>query len=176
MIASVTGKVAAVGREAAIRRGRGSRPGTFLYARRLWPACGSVNHASLSTSLVVRETELTLYGFGDADEREVFEALQSAAGVGPRSWLRQCSPCIARMMSGVPSPPKTSNALCKVSGIGKKGAARIVLDLKDKLGPPNERQWRAAAPSSRCPRPGQPAWEEQLRGALDGSGLLRQRG
>lgn len=88
----------------------------------------------LATSLVVRETELTLYGFASADEREVFEALQTAAGVGPR---------LAQAVLAVHTPDAVRRAvasedlaaLSRVPGIGRKGAQRIVLDLRDRLGP-----------------------------------------
>jgi Holliday junction DNA helicase RuvA len=91
--------------------------------------------ALLVTALVVRETELTLYGFADADERDVFETLQSASGVGPR---------LAQAVLGVHSPDgvrravaaEDLTALTKVPGIGRKGAQRIILDLKDRLGAP----------------------------------------
>ena len=86
------------------------------------------------TSLVVREDALTLYGFADEDERTVFELLQTASGVGPR---------LALAMLAVHSPDalrvavasEDLGALTMVPGIGKKGAQRIVLELKDRLGP-----------------------------------------
>lgn len=89
--------------------------------------------AQLAASLVVREDSLTLYGFADDDERAVFMLLQSASGVGPR---------LAQAMLSVHSPDDlrravaTENlvALTKVPGIGRKGAQRIVIELKDKLG------------------------------------------
>ncbi|WP_462185965.1 MULTISPECIES: Holliday junction branch migration protein RuvA [unclassified Frankia] len=92
--------------------------------------------ASLATTLIVRETELTLYGFADADARDVFEILQSAAGVGPK---------LAQAVLGVHDPDTVRRAvaeedlavLTKVPGIGRKGAQRIVLDLRDRLGPPS---------------------------------------
>ncbi len=164
MIASVAGKVAAVGPDAAIVEIGGvglalsCTPATLAGLR-------VGQHAALATALVVRETELTLYGFVDADEREVFEALQTAAGVGPR---------LAQAVLAVHAPDDVRravatedlNALCKVPGIGKKGAARIVLDLKDRLGPPHG---SSAAPIT-LPGAREPVWEEQLRGALAGLG------
>ncbi|EFC79125.1 Holliday junction branch migration protein RuvA [Parafrankia sp. EUN1f] len=127
--------------------------------------------AKLSTTLVVRETELTLYGFADADERDVFEILQGAAGVGPR---------LAQAVLGVHSPDAVRRAvaaedlaaLTKVPGIGRKGAQRIVLDLRDKIGPPSApvpapRGAVAAAAVAEL-RPGGPA--EQVRDALVGLG------
>ncbi len=166
MIASVSGKVAAVGPEVAIVEIGGvglalsCTPSTLATLR-------VGESAALSTALVVRETELTLYGFLDADEREVFEALQTAAGVGPR---------LAQAVLAVHRPDDVRravatedlNALCKVSGIGKKGAARIVLDLKDKLGAPSGAGVSGTVITLPHARP--PAWEDQLRGALAGLG------
>lgn len=164
MIASVAGRVAAVGPDVAIVEIGGvglalsCTPSTLAGLR-------VGEQASLATSLVVRETELTLYGFVDAEEREVFEALQTAAGVGPR---------LAQAVLAVHRPDDVRRAvftedlvaLCKVSGIGKKGAARIVLDLKDRLGPPTG----SASAVIHLPSARGPVWEEQLRGALAGLG------
>lgn len=88
----------------------------------------------IATSLVVREDALTLFGFANEDERAVFELLQTASGVGPR---------LALAMLAVHSPDalrravanEDLSALTMVPGIGKKGAQRIVLELKDRLGP-----------------------------------------
>ena len=86
----------------------------------------------LATSLVVREDSLTLYGFADDDERALFEQVQTVSGVGPR---------LALAMLAVHPPAQLSTAiatgsvtaLTKVPGIGKKGAERIVLELRDKV-------------------------------------------
>jgi len=91
--------------------------------------------AQVATSMVVREDSLTLYGFADDDERTVFELVQTASGVGPR---------VALSMLAVHRPDSLRRAvmtgdvtaLTKVPGIGKKGAQRIVLELKDRLGAP----------------------------------------
>jgi Holliday junction DNA helicase RuvA len=93
------------------------------------------DRAHVSTSLVVREDSLTLYGFADDDEKTVFELLQTASGVGPR---------LALAMLAVHTPNALRRAvatedvtgLTKVPGIGRKGAQRIVLELKDRLGLP----------------------------------------
>src|ERR1700730_13564719 len=90
--------------------------------------------ARVATSLVVREDSLTLYGFGSDDERNVFELLQTASGVVPR---------LALAMLAVHTPDalrraiatEDLSALTMVPGIGKKGAERIVLELRDRLRP-----------------------------------------
>jgi holliday junction DNA helicase RuvA len=166
MIASVSGKVAAVGPDVAIVEIGGvglalsCTPSTLAGLRIGEPV-------AFSTALVVRETELTLYGFIDADEREVFEALQTAAGVGPR--LAQAVLATHRpddIRRAVATEDLT--ALCKVPGIGKKGAARIVLDLKDRLGAPSGAGVSATVLAFTGSRP--QTWEDQLRAALAGLG------
>lgn len=84
------------------------------------------------THLHVRETELTLFGFGSRDERSCFEALIGAHGVGPS---------MAMAILGVHRPDALreivasddADALCLVSGIGKKTAIRLLLELKSRL-------------------------------------------
>ncbi|MDO5627930.1 MAG: Holliday junction branch migration protein RuvA [Mobilicoccus sp.] len=103
------------------------------------PATAAANRtgteATLATSLVVREDSLTLYGFASPEERDLFETVQTVSGVGPRLAL-----AILAVL-----PPDTLRlavssgdlaTLTKVPGIGKKGAERIVLELRDKIGAP----------------------------------------
>jgi Holliday junction DNA helicase RuvA len=117
--------------------------------------------ARVATSLVVREDSLTLFGFGSEDERNVFELLQTASGIGPR---------LALAMLAVHSPDalrravaaEDLNALTMVPGIGKKGAQRIVLELKDRLGAPGEAAVGGAAPARRAG----PSWRDQVQSGL----------
>lgn len=88
--------------------------------------------ASLKTYLHVREDILQLYGFADEEEREIFEALLSISGIGPK--LAQT------ILSGL-SPDKLISAiqlgdertLSSITGVGKKTAQRLIVELKDKL-------------------------------------------
>ncbi|WP_046472405.1 Holliday junction branch migration protein RuvA [Allosalinactinospora lopnorensis] len=91
--------------------------------------------ATVATSLVVREDSLTLYGFADADERDVFEQLQQAGGVGPRLALAMLAVHTPEALRRAVAAEDTA-ALTRVPGIGRKGAQRIVLELRDKLGAP----------------------------------------
>ncbi|GAB3344218.1 Holliday junction branch migration protein RuvA [Modestobacter lapidis] len=132
MIASVAGRVAAVSPDGAVVEVGGvglsvqCTPGTIA---RLTVG----EQARLSTSLVVREDSLTLYGFADDDERQLFELLQTANGVGPR---------VAQAVLAIHPPREVRRAvsmgdlkaLMQVPGIGKKGAERLVLELRDRLG------------------------------------------
>lgn len=120
--------------------------------------------ANLATSLVVREDALTLYGFATVSERDFFELLLTASGVGPK---------LAQAALAVLDPDTLRQAissedlatLTKVPGVGRKGAQRIVLELKDKVG-------AVAAPASQTAAPSAPvpAWREQVRAGLQGLG------
>ncbi|MFJ5951048.1 Holliday junction branch migration protein RuvA [Streptomyces noursei] len=120
-------------------------------------------HAKLATSLVVREDSLTLYGFADDDERQTFELLQTASGVGPR---------LAQAMLAVHSPDALrlavstgdEKALTAVPGIGKKGAQKLLLEFKDRLGAPVG----TARPVAGATAPA--GWRDQLQAALVGLG------
>ncbi len=158
MIASVAGRVASLGLDAAVVEVGGiglsvqCAPATLARLRVGEPA-------ALATALVVRETELTLYGFADADEKEIFEALQTASGVGPR--LAQAVLAVLRP-DDIRRAVATEDlaALTTVPGIGRKGAQRIVLDLRDRLGPP------LGTIEQPPQRRTVPAWQDQVREAL----------
>ncbi|MFG1948992.1 Holliday junction branch migration protein RuvA [Nonomuraea sp. NPDC048826] len=163
MIASVTGRVTAIAPDAAVVEVGGvgilvhCTPGTLATLK-------SGQEARLSTSLVVREESLTLYGFATDDERTVFEMLQTASGVGPK---------LALAMLAVHSPQALRvavasadlKALTQVPGIGQKGAQRIVLELKDRLGASPE----AVDAALNGPRP-DTVWREQVHSGLVGLG------
>lgn len=91
-------------------------------------------HVELLTTMVVREDGWTLYGFLEPDERTVFEQVQTVSGIGPR---------IAMALVGTLGPDDLrravasgdEKALMAVSGIGRKGAQRILIELADRLGP-----------------------------------------
>ena len=97
---------------------------------RLPPAGGSVR---LYTELVVREDGWSLYGFDEATERRIFQRLLGASGFGPRLALALLSTLgPERTVKSIKG--KDIAALATVSGIGKKKAERLVLELNDKFG------------------------------------------
>jgi len=118
--------------------------------------------AHLATSLAVKEDSLTLYGFVSDDERNVFELLQSAKGVG-------ASLALAILAVHTPDALRRAvatedvNALTLVPRIGKKGAQQILLDMKDRLGPPGDSG--GGLPGSR-PGPRQQSWRDQVQSGL----------
>ena len=133
MIASVRGVVTAIAPDSAVIEVGGvglqiqCAPGTLAGLK-------AGVEARLATSMIVREDSLTLYGFADDDEKHIFELLQTASGVGPRlaqAVLAVHQPdAVRRAISG-----GDLTALTRVPGIGKKGAERLVLELRDKIGP-----------------------------------------
>lgn len=91
--------------------------------------------ATLSTTLVVREESLTLFGFSDDDEREVFLKLQTVSGVGPKLALAILAVHTPNQLRSIMAN-EDAKALQRVPGIGKKSASRLILELGDKLGTP----------------------------------------
>jgi len=165
MIASVHGRVAALGPDGAVVEMGGvglavsCSPGTLARLR-----VGET--ARLSTSLVVREDSLTLYGFSDDDERGLFELLQTANGVGPK---------LAQTILGVYPPREVRRAistsdfpaLVKVPGIGRKGAEKIVIELRDRIGTidSSDGLLKLAGVTAIAP------WKDQVLHALAGLGF-----
>ncbi|MGL5858737.1 MAG: Holliday junction branch migration protein RuvA [Angustibacter sp.] len=162
MIASVSGVVQQLRLDAAVVAVGGvgvlvhAGPRTLAGLREGAPAL-------LTTSLVVREDSLTLFGFADDDERATFEAVQTVSGIGPR---------LALAMLAVHEPESLRRAIATddfaalraVPGVGLKGAQRLALELKGKLGPP-----ATASQGPTVPVPGD-GWRDQVRQALVGLG------
>ncbi len=113
---------------------------------------------TLHTTLVVREDSLTLYGFLDADQRDVFEAVQTVSGVGPRIALAALSTLSPDDLRRAISRGDIAR-LTTVPGIGRKGAERLVLELRDRLAPAS-----AEAPE------GREAWRDDVRSGLESLG------
>jgi Holliday junction DNA helicase RuvA len=123
--------------------------------------------ATVHTSLVVREDSLTLYGFTDADERSVFDVVQTVSGVGPRlaqAIVAALRPDALRQIVAT----EDVAALTQVPGIGKKGAQRLVLELRDKLGAPAGPVEASTSPDGAGPDLG--GWRPQVHAALVGLG------
>lgn len=90
--------------------------------------------ATVATAMIVREDSMTLFGFEDADQREVFETLLAVSGVGPRLALAVLAVHTPEAIR-VAASAGDDKAFSKVPGIGPKGARRIVLELAGKLVP-----------------------------------------
>ena len=161
MIASVRGTVTAVTLDHAVIEVGGvglairATPSTLAGLRR-------GEEARLATTLVVREDSLTLFGFASDAAKELFELVQSVSGVGPK---------IALALIAVLEPDELRRALAsgdyvtltRAPGIGRKGAERLVLELRDKVG-----LVTSAAPAGGAPSA---AWRPKLSDALVGLGF-----
>jgi Holliday junction DNA helicase RuvA len=166
MIASVRGRVLAVRLDSTVVEVGGV--GLVVLATPATLAGLRVGvEAELATSLVVREDSLTLFGFADSDERDVFETVQTVSGIGPRLAL-------AMLAVHTPDGLRTAvaaqdlTALMKVPGIGRKGAQRIVLELTDRLGAPSSAAAAGDAAPASSPVGGR--LHEQVVEALVGLG------
>ncbi|ASY29085.1 holliday junction DNA helicase RuvA [Candidatus Planktophila lacus] len=110
----------------------------------------------LFTTLVVREDALTLYGFLEDGDRALFELVQTVSGIGPKVALSIVS-ALSPSQLAVAVAQEDISAIEKVPGIGRKGAQRLILELKGKL-----TDFGTSSKSDRH----QPVWREQLTSAL----------
>lgn len=131
MIASVRGPVLEIGLDHAVVEVGGvglavfCTPATLAGLRR-------GTEARLSTTLIVREESLTLFGFADADERELFLLLQTVSGIGPRLALATIAVLEPEVLRRALHDGDLAT-LTRIPGVGKKSAERLVVELRDKV-------------------------------------------
>ena len=133
MIASIRGEVLEVALDHVVIEACGvgykvmATPSTLATLRR-------GGETRLVTAMIVREDSMTLYGFVDSDARDLFLTLLGVSGVGPKIALATLAvhdaPALRRALAD-----GDVAALTRVPGIGKRGAERMVLELRDKIGP-----------------------------------------
>ena len=163
MIAHLDGTVSSVAPDGAVIEVGGvgllvqCAPGTLARLR-------TGERARVATSLVVREDALTLYGFADDDERNTFELLQTASGIGPRLALAMLAVFTPDALRRAVTAEDLA-ALTTVPGVGRKGAQRIVLELAGRLGRPGDGSAGAAAAGQSAATRADP-WREQVRAGL----------
>jgi holliday junction DNA helicase RuvA len=142
MISSVRGQVLSIALDHAVVEVGGvglavhAAPSTLATLRR-------GEEASLATSLVVKEDSLTLFGFADAEARELFRLLQTVSGIGPRLALATLAVLEPAQLRGALADGNIA-MLTQVPGIGRKGAERLIIELRDKV---------SALPSTSLPGP-----------------------
>lgn len=178
MISSVRGQVLSISLDHAVIEVGGvglavrTTPATLAGLRR-------GEQARLATTLVVREDSLTLFGFASDEAKELFELVQSVAGVGPK---------IALALLAVFDPDQLRRALSsgdtvtltRAPGIGKKGAERLVLELRDKVGAMGSigtagGSATSAGTGAGAAAPGGLAWRAQISEALVGLGFTAKQ-
>ena len=158
MIASVSGVVKAV-RSGSVVVEVGGVGLLINVPARIAAGLVAGTSTSLHTVLVVREDALTLYGFESVLAREIFELLQTVTGIGPK--VAQSALNVydsEEILSAIKN--EQSELLERIPGLGKKGAQRLVLELKDKLD---------VYAVSELSDSG--AWRDQLNSALVGLGF-----
>lgn len=163
MIASVSGTVKSTSFNFAVIEVGGVGLQIFLSPR--YSASLVVGtYISLHTTLLVREDALTLFGFESGADKEIFELLQTVSGIGPK---------VAQSALSVYDVPELVHAISvgelssleRIPGLGKKGAARVVLELRDKVS-------NFVAITSTNPVPA--SWRFQIEGALINLGFSQR--
>lgn len=165
MIASVAGTVLSISLDHAVIEVGGiglavrTTPATLAGLRRGEPA-------RLATTLIVREDSLTLFGFASDAAKELFELVQSVSGVGPKIALALLAVLPPDQLREALARGDTA-ALTRAPGIGRKGAERLVLELRDKAGVV------AGAPAGPAGTGG--SWRGPLTDALTGLGFTAKQ-
>lgn len=132
MIASVRGEIIEIALDHAVVEAAGvgykvmATPSTLSTLRR-------GEEARLITAMIVREDSMTLYGFADGESRDLFSTLLGVSGVGPKIALATLAVYDATSLRQALADGDVT-ALTRVPGIGKRGAERMVLELRDKIG------------------------------------------
>ena len=146
MIDSLHGEVLSIGLDHAVIEcsGVGYR---FLAAPSTLGRLARGERSRVLTSMVVKDDGVTLYGFADAESREMFHKLQTVSGLGPKLALAALSVFEPGQLSAHIAAGDVK-AIQTIPGVGKKMAERIALELKDKVDP-----FTAAADTSAAPGP-----------------------
>ena len=158
MIASISGEVKSINATSAVIEVGGVGILVQVSAKTI---TGLVigKKVELFTTMIVREDSLSLFGFSTSAARDLFEVLQTVSGIGPK--VSQSALSIYEPDEIILAISKGDNSLLeRIPGLGKKGAARIVLELKDKVGE-----------FSDAPDKNQSLWRDQIELALAGLGF-----
>jgi len=132
MIASIQGVIQQIGKQELIVNVGGVGVRVFVPRSVLENTGGTGRRIFLHTHLIVRETELTLYGFANEDEAALFTLLLDVNGVGPKVAMAIISTLSPELFKNAILREETA-VLQRVPGIGKKTAERIMFQLRDKL-------------------------------------------
>jgi Holliday junction DNA helicase RuvA len=116
---------------------------------------------TLFTSLIVREDSLTLFGFANSENREMFEVVQGVSGFGPKLAFTILSSLPADELRTAIGNEDVAR-LKQTPGVGAKGAQRLVLELKDRIGTPTSGAKRNASKEAQ--------WQIQVEQGLLGLG------
>ena len=133
MISSLNGKLESLGGDRAIINVGGIGFQVYMPTSTLSTMGRTGDEVKLYTHLHLREDNVTLYGFGAAEELELFETLLGVSGLGPRLALAMLSAMSTEQLT-MAIATGSIDLLTMTPGIGKKVASRIILELKEKIG------------------------------------------
>ena len=132
MIYSVKGKLIHCGQDIAVIECGGVGYACNTTLSTIGQIQGAQGDVTLYTSMIVREDDVSLYGFATLDELNAFKLLTSVSGVGPKAGLAILSVCDPQSFA-LAVASGDSKMFTKAKGVGSKVAQRIVLELKDKV-------------------------------------------
>ena len=132
MIATISGAISKIGEDFLIVNVGGIGVRVYVPRSVLENTGGVGRQVNLYTHLIVRETELTLYGFSTEEDQSLFDLLLSVNGIGPKVGLAILSTLSPELFRGAVLREEAS-VLQRVPGIGKKTSERILFQLRDKL-------------------------------------------
>lgn len=173
MISTLTGRVAALSLDSLVLEVNGIGYGVRTTPQLL----ASTRHGAeltLHTELVVREDSLTLFGFAQSEELEIFRLVQSVSGIGPRialAVLTVLSPDDVRRAVA----EQDAKAIARTPGIGPKVASRLILELSGKLAP-QPAEGSAEVPSGEAAEPPATGVDRDVLEALTGLGWPEKAG
>ncbi len=133
MIAGLQGKLESLGSDSAVIDVNGIGFQVYMPTSTLSSLGAIGKEVKLYTHLHLREDNATLYGFASSDELRLFQSLISVSGLGPKLALALLSAMDVEKLT-IAIATGSVDILCQVSGIGKKVAERLILELKGKIG------------------------------------------
>ncbi|MBT3349385.1 Holliday junction branch migration protein RuvA [bacterium] len=131
MIGFLTGKIASISEKKILVLTSGGVGYNVSPAGSLLASCEKGGEFSAEIFTIVRETEITLYGFGSGDEKQLFEKLIGVSGIGPKTALVMVSTPADQFQKAVAEGDVAF--LTKIPGLGKKTAERLIVELRGKL-------------------------------------------
>jgi Holliday junction DNA helicase RuvA len=134
MIASLYGKLEKIRGDSAVINVNGVGFLVHVPTSTMVNLGGTGQDVRLITQMIVREDNISLYGFSTESELELFQILLTVSGLGPRLALAMLSTLSVEQL-GSAITGENATLLTSISGIGKKMASRLILELKDKIGP-----------------------------------------
>jgi len=133
MIASLQGKIESLGGDWAIINVGGIGFQVYMPTSTLSTLGNTGEEVNLHTHFHLREDNATLYGFASAEELGLFRTLLSVSGLGPKLALAMLSAMNVEKLT-MAIATSSVDLLTEISGVGKKLASRLILELKEKMG------------------------------------------